>query len=120
MAGNVGSAWPHSCLPPTGLPNVLSLPVPQVARFPVFLQVGHKGLLLEIKVFLKGKDVLADRQGIGSCQFHINSSVAEEQQTQLKGWAGVGRLLLLNSAYFHHGVSHENSICRVFHKASLL
>ena len=35
--------------------------------------------------------MLADRQGIGLCRFHISSSVAEEQQTQLKGWAGVGR-----------------------------
>lgn len=35
---------------------MLSLPVPQVARFPVFLQIGHKGL------FARNKSVF-ERQG---------------------------------------------------------
>lgn len=79
--------------------------------------------LLEIKVFLIGEDVLTDTGGTGWCRFHMSSSVAEERQTQLKGWAGVGRkgpAFLSTSTCFHHCVSYENSICRVFLKALLL
>lgn len=49
-----------------------------------------------MKVFLRGKDALAGRQGTGSSLFRISSSVAEEQQTQLRGWEkGAGFSLAL-------------------------
>lgn len=54
--------------------------------------------------------MLANRQGIGLCQFHL---VAKEQQTEWRVrlvLGGRGRLLLLSPMDFHHCVSYENSV----------
>lgn len=97
-SGFLGGGWKRwislapflpDCLP-TGLPNVLCLPVPQVASFPVFLQIGHKGL------FARNKSVIKRRGCAGRGTVDGLVSVPHQQlggrraAGRAAGWAGAG------------------------------